>query len=74
MRRRLTITGSTLRPQSVAQKARIAESLRREVWPLLAQGRIRPVMDQEFPLAEASAAHARLESNAVVGKVVLRVA
>ncbi len=74
MRRRLTITGSTLRPQSVAQKARIAESLRREVWPLLAQGRIRPVMDSEFPLAEAGAAHARLESNEVVGKVVLRIA
>ncbi len=74
MRRRLTVTGSTLRPQSVAQKARIAESLRREVWPLLAQGRVRPVMDSEFPLEDAGAAHARLESNAVVGKVVLRIA
>lgn len=74
MRRRLTITGSTLRPQSVAQKARIAESLRREVWPLLAQGRIHPVMDAEFPLEDAASAHARLESNQVVGKLVLRIA
>lgn len=74
MRRRLTITGSTLRPQSVAAKARIAESLRREVWPLLARGAVRPVIDAELPLEEAAAAHARLESNTVVGKVVLRIA
>ncbi|TNC63916.1 NAD(P)H-quinone oxidoreductase [Rubellimicrobium roseum] len=74
MRRRLTVTGSTLRPQSVAQKARIAADLRREVWPLLASGRIRPVMDAEFPLEEAAEAHRRLESNAVVGKIVLRIA
>jgi NADPH2:quinone reductase len=74
MRRRLTITGSTLRPQSVAAKARIADSLRREVWPLLATGRVRPVMDAEFPLAQAAQAHERLESNAVLGKIVLRIA
>ncbi|MBP1806521.1 NAD(P)H-quinone oxidoreductase [Rubellimicrobium aerolatum] len=74
MRRRLTITGSTLRPQSVAQKAAIAESLRREVWPLLASGRVRPVMDAEFPLEQAAEAHRRLESNGVVGKIVLRIA
>ena len=74
MRRRLTITGSTLRPQSVAQKARIAEELRREVWPLLASGRLRPVMDREFALEDASEAHALLESNAVLGKIVLRIA
>jgi putative PIG3 family NAD(P)H quinone oxidoreductase len=74
MRRRLSITGSTLRPQSVEAKARIAESLRREVWPLLASGRIKPVLDAEFPLEEASKAHARLESNEVVGKIVLRIA
>ena len=73
MRKRLIVTGSTLRPQSVAQKARIAESLRREVWPLLARGSVRPVMDREFPLAEAAQAHARLESNEVVGKIVLRI-
>ncbi len=74
MRRRLTVTGSTLRPQSVAAKARIADSLRREVWPLLAAGRIRPVMDREFPLEEAGQAHARLEANEVLGKIVLRIA
>ena len=74
MRRRLTITGSTLRPQSVAQKARIAQELRREVWPLLASGRLRPVMDREFALEDASEAHALLESNAVLGKIVLRIA
>jgi len=74
MRKRLTVTGSTLRPQTVAQKARIADSLRRDVWPLLAQGRVRPVMDREFPLEEAAQAHARLESNEVLGKIVLRIA
>ncbi len=74
MRRRLTITGSTLRPQSVAQKARIAQELRREVWPLLSSGRLRPVMDREFALEDASEAHALLESNTVLGKIVLRIA
>ncbi|WP_210529367.1 NAD(P)H-quinone oxidoreductase [Rubellimicrobium arenae] len=74
MRRRLTITGSTLRPQSVAAKARIAEELRREAWPLIAAGRVRPVMDAEFPLDQAGEAHRRLEANGVVGKVVLRIA
>lgn len=74
MRKRLVITGSTLRPQSVAAKARIAESLRREVWPLLAAGRLRPVMDREMPLEAAAEAHARLEANEVLGKIVLRIA
>ncbi len=74
MRKRLTVTGSTLRPQSAAAKARIADALRREVWPLLAQGRIRPVIDREFPLEEAARAHARLEANEVLGKIVLRIA
>lgn len=74
MRRRLSVTGSTLRPQSVAAKARIAEALRREVWPLLAQGRIRPVTQAEFPLEDAAEAHRLLESNAVVGKLLLKVA
>jgi len=73
MRRRLTVTGSTLRPQSDAAKARIAEGLRAEVWPLLAAGRIAPVIAAEFPLAEAHAAHARLEAGGVTGKIVLRV-
>lgn len=74
MARRLTLTGSTLRPQSDLAKARIAAALRAEVWPLVAAGRLRPVMDSEFPLAEAAAAHRRIESADHVGKIVLRVA
>jgi putative PIG3 family NAD(P)H quinone oxidoreductase len=74
MMRRLTITGSTLRPQSDLAKARIAESLRADVWPLLEAGKIAPVMDSEFPLTEAAAAHARLESSGHIGKIVLKVA
>jgi NADPH2:quinone reductase len=73
MTRRLTMTGSTLRPQSDLAKARIAASLREQVWPLLDAGRIGPVMDQEFALEEASAAHARMESSDHIGKIVLRV-
>ena len=73
MTRRLTITGSTLRPQSDLAKARIARDLREAVWPLLAEGRIAPVMDQEFALENAAAAHARMESSAHVGKIVLKV-
>ncbi|QFS83875.1 Quinone oxidoreductase 1 [Roseivivax sp. THAF40] len=73
MTRRLTITGSTLRPQSDLAKARIAEALSREVWPLLDAGRIGPVMDSEFPLAEAVAAHARMEGSGHIGKIVLKV-
>lgn len=74
MVRRLTITGSTLRPQSVSAKARIAAALEAEVWPLLASGRIAPVIDAEFPLDEAVKAHARMESSAHIGKIVLKVA
>ena len=74
MMRRLTITGSTLRPQSDLAKARIAEALRAHVWPLLEAGRIAPVMDSEFPLTEAAAAHARMESSGHIGKIVLKVA
>ena len=74
MTRRLTMTGSTLRPQSDLAKARIADALLAEVWPLLAAGRVAPVMDREFALADAAAAHARMESSAHIGKIVLRVA
>ncbi len=73
MVRRQTITGSTLRPQSDLAKARIAEDLTREVWPLLDAGRIAPVMDSTFPLDAAAEAHARMESSAHVGKIVLEV-
>ena len=74
MTRRLTITGSTLRPRSVEVKAGIAAELERAVWPLLASGQIAPVMDSEFPLDKAAEAHARLESSGHIGKIVLRVA
>lgn len=73
MRRRLTFTGSTLRPQSDLAKARIAEDLRKSVWPLIAARRFAPVMDSEYDLADAAAAHARMESNGHIGKIVLRV-
>ena len=71
MTRRLTITGSTLRPQSDLAKARIAEGLRAHVWPLLAAGKVAPVIDSQFDLAEAAAAHTRLEGSAHIGKIVL---
>ncbi|MAC80876.1 MAG: NAD(P)H-quinone oxidoreductase [Rhodobacteraceae bacterium] len=73
MMRRLTITGSTLRPQSDLAKGRIAEDLKTHVWPLLASGQIAPVMDSEFPMAEAAAAHARMEGSGHIGKIVLKV-
>ena len=72
MMRRLTITGSTLRPQSDLAKARIAGDLLEYVWPHLASGRIAPVMDSEFALTDAAAAHARMESSAHIGKIVLK--
>ena len=73
MTRRLTITGSTLRPQSDLAKARIAEELRRHVWPLIEGGRLKPVMDSEFPLDQAAEAHRRIESSGHIGKIVLKV-
>lgn len=73
MTRRLTVTGSTLRPQSDLAKARIASELREKVWPLLDAGRVAPVMDSEYPLAEAAAAHTRMESSGHIGKIVLKV-
>lgn len=73
MTRRLTITGSTLRPQSGLAKARIAEDLRARVWPLIEAGRIGPVMDREFPLDDAAPAHARMEAGENIGKIVLKV-
>ena len=69
--RRLTITGSTLRPRTVEEKGAIARALRQEVWPLIEQGIVRPVVYQTFPLAEASAAHRLMESSDHIGKIVL---
>lgn len=74
MTKRLTMTGSTLRPQSDLAKARIAQELREAVWPLLSAGRVAPVMDSSYPLAEAAAAHARMEGSGHIGKIVLEVA
>lgn len=74
MVRRLTITGSTLRPQSDLAKARIADNLREKVWPLLDAGKVAPVMDSEFPMDRAADAHARMESSGHIGKIVLKVA
>ena len=74
MMKRLIVTGSTLRAQSDQVKAEIAEGLREHVWPLLAAGRVAPVMDSTFPLEEAAAAHARMESSGHIGKIVLEVA
>jgi len=71
--RRLTITGSTLRPRSVEYKAAVAQALRQRVWPLLEAGAIRPVIYRTFPLAQAAQAHALMESGAHVGKIVLQV-
>jgi putative PIG3 family NAD(P)H quinone oxidoreductase len=69
--RRLTITGSTLRPRSVEEKGAIAVALKREVWPLLEKGVVRPRIHATFPLAQAAQAHALMESSGHVGKIVL---
>ena len=73
MARRLSVTGSTLRPQSDQAKARIAEELRQQVWPLLDAGTVAPVMDSTFSLADAPKAHERLESAGHIGKVVMTI-
>ena len=71
LRRRLTITGSTLRPRSTAFKAELARSLRDRVWPLIEAGHIKPVIYRELPAANAAEAHALMESNQHIGKIVL---
>ena len=71
LRRRLQITGSTLRPRPVAFKSAIAQSLRQHVWPLIAAGKIKPVIHSTFAAAQAADAHVLMESNQHVGKIVL---
>lgn len=71
MTRRLTVTGSTMRPRTAAQKAEIAEGLRQRVWPVLAQGRCRPEIFASFPLARAAEAHTLMETSAHIGKIML---
>ncbi|MDR6263872.1 NAD(P)H-quinone oxidoreductase [Roseobacter sp. N2S] len=73
MVKRLTVTGSTLRPQSDVAKAQIAQLLEENIWPMLTDGAIAPVMDSTYPLAQAADAHARMESSAHIGKIVLTV-
>ncbi len=73
MVKRLTLTGSTLRPQSDLAKAAIAQDLLEAVWPLVEAGKVTPVMDSEFDLFEAAAAHARMESSGHIGKIVMKV-
>ncbi|MBD9526521.1 NAD(P)H-quinone oxidoreductase [Paracoccus sp. PAR01] len=73
MMRRLTVTGSTLRPQSDAAKARIAHELCRELWPFVETGAVRPLIDSSYPLARASEAHDRMEGGAHIGKILLQV-
>jgi NADPH2:quinone reductase len=71
MQRRLTITGSTLRPRSIAEKGAIAAGLQRAVWPLVEQGRIRPVIHATYPLDQAAEAHRVMETSEHIGKLVL---
>jgi putative PIG3 family NAD(P)H quinone oxidoreductase len=71
MGKRLTVTGSTLRPRTPAEKGAIARALEAEVWPLIEAGRVRPLVDSTFPLERAAEAHRRMESRAHVGKIVL---
>ena len=73
MRRRLTLTGSTLRPRDVLFKTMVADEIARTVWPYVEGNRLKPVIDSIFPLAEAAAAHARMESGGHIGKIVLTV-
>lgn len=74
MQRQAVLTGSTLRPRSADEKARLAIAVERVVWPWIADGRVNAIVDRRFPLADAAAAHAYLEAGAHVGKVVLEVA
>jgi NADPH:quinone reductase len=71
MQRRLVLTGSTLRPRDADEKARLAAAIEKTVWPWIEAGKVKPIVDSTFPLAEVAAAHARLESDAHLGKIVL---
>jgi NADPH:quinone reductase-like Zn-dependent oxidoreductase len=71
MQKRAVVTGSTLRPRDADEKARLASAVERVVWPWIEAGKVRPVVDATFPLAEAAKAHAHLEAGAHLGKVVL---
>jgi NADPH2:quinone reductase len=72
LRKRVSLTGSTLRPRSIAYKTRLAQALRERVWPLIAQGTVKPVIHRVFDAEHAAQAHALMESSTHVGKIVLR--
>jgi NADPH2:quinone reductase len=74
MSRRLTLTGSTLRPRSAAFKAELARSIEEAVWPVIAQGRYKPLIDRIFPLADVVEAHGRIDSGEHIGKIILSMA
>jgi NADPH2:quinone reductase len=74
MLKRLTHTGSTLRARSVPDKGALARAVEQHVLPLIAAGKVRPVVDSTFPLAQAASAHARMEASSHIGKIVLAVA
>jgi NADPH2:quinone reductase len=71
MLKRLTITGSTLRPRSHAEKAAIGQAVEHVVWPLIASGRIRPIVDSVFPFAKVGEAHAKMAGSSHIGKILL---
>jgi NADPH:quinone reductase-like Zn-dependent oxidoreductase len=73
MIRRLSLTGSTLRTRSVEFKTMVADEIQRTVWPYAEGGRLKPVIDSTFPLAQAAAAHARMEAGNHIGKIVLEI-
>ena len=73
LRKRLRVIGSTLRARSIAAKSAVMDELESVVWPLIADGRIRPIIDRRYPIAEADAAHSYVASDATIGKVVLEV-
>jgi NADPH2:quinone reductase len=71
LRKRLTLAATTLRPRSIAEKGAIRDALLREVWPLIEAGKIKPVVDSTYPLAEAGSAHARMAKSQNIGKILL---
>jgi len=71
MMRRLTLTGSTLRAQSVGAKGRMARAIEERVWPLVVEGKFKPVIDSTFPLKDAAAAHRRIDASDHIGKIML---
>jgi NADPH2:quinone reductase len=71
--KRVTLTGSTLRARTVAQKAEVAQAVRKNIWPLLAAGRVKPIVHATFPLAEAGEAHRLMETSNHIGKIVLTI-